>query len=324
MAKKILVCGATGFIGRNLAEYFAKKPEYEVHAVYCHKPPPPELASNKQVHFHKADLTCKQDVDNVVRGVDFLLQAAATTSGVKDTITAPYLHVTDNAVMNSLIFRSCFEHQVKHVIFFSCTVMYPSSDVPVRESDFNYQIHEKYFGVGWTKVYLERMCHFYSRLGKTKYTAVRHSNIYGPYDKYDLEKSHVFGATIAKVMAAKDEKVVVWGDGSEERDLLHVDDLMRFAELVLTKQEKPFELINAGYGQSVSILNLVKLIIERSRRELRIEFDRSKPTVPFKLALNIERAQKEYGWSPQVSLEEGVDRCLAWYQEYCALYHPVL
>ena len=66
------------------------------------------------------------------------------------------------------------------------------------------------------------MCEFYSNLSKTKYTVIRHSNIYGPYDKFDLEKSHVFGATLTKVMNGK-ERVTVWGTGREGRDLLYIE-----------------------------------------------------------------------------------------------------
>ena len=71
---------------------------------------------------------------------------------------------------------------------------------------------------------------------KTKYTIVRHSNIYGPHDKFDLEKSHVFGATITKVMQAKD-KIEVWGEGKEIRDFLYIDDLIDFIKKALLKQK---------------------------------------------------------------------------------------
>ena len=170
-------------------------------------------------------LTNREDVDELLKpGYDILVQAAATTSGAKEIVNKPYYHVTDNAVMNSLIFRSAFEHNIGHVIFFSCTVMHQSSDKPLKEDDFdaNKGMHPRYFGVGWTKVYIEKMCEFYSRISSTKYTVVRHSNIFGPYDKFDLERSHVFGATMTKVMTAKDGgKIVVWGTGEEERDLLY-------------------------------------------------------------------------------------------------------
>ena len=77
-------------------------------------------------------------------------------------------------------------------------------------------MYERYFGAGWMKVFVEKMCEFYSRLGMNKYTVIRHSNIYGPHDKFDLDKSHVFGATLNKVINAKDDKVTVWGRGLEE------------------------------------------------------------------------------------------------------------
>src|SRR5581483_7097372 len=99
------------------------------------------------------------------------------------------------------------------------------------------------------------------------------------------ERSHVFGATVTKVMTAKD-KIVVWGDGSDARDLLYISDLVDFIEIVLRKQKSPFELINIGSGLSISIKSIVEKIIKISGRKLEIEFDTSKPTFKFSLALN--------------------------------------
>ena len=91
-------------------------------------------------------------------------------------------------VMNSLLFRAAFEKKVKHVIFFSCTVMLQSNNKPQTEIDYdaNIELHPRYFGVGQTKLYLEKMCDFYSRIGETKYTVIRHTNIYGPHDNFIL------------------------------------------------------------------------------------------------------------------------------------------
>ena len=188
MKKKLLICGATGFIGRNMVEYFAQKDEFEVHAIRFNR----EEYQVKNVIWHKVDLRNSDQIEKVIAGIDIVIQAAATTSGAKDIVTKPYIHVTDNAVMNSYLFRLAFEHKVKHVIFFSCTVMYQSSEKALKESDFdgNNELHPRYFGVGNTKLYIEKMCDFYSRIGETKFTAIRHSNIYGPFDKYDLERSH--------------------------------------------------------------------------------------------------------------------------------------
>lgn len=312
MKNKVLVCGATGFIGRNVTEYFAKDENYEVYGTYFNSEP----YSCKDVIFVKADLTNKEDVDRVVDGKNIIIQAAATTSGSKDILSKPYYHVTNNAIMNSLIFRSAYEYKVSRLVFFSCSVMYQPSVVPVKELDFdaNKELFPSYFGVGWTKVYLEKLCEFYSRIGNTVYTVVRHSNIFGPYDKYDLERSHVFGATIAKVMNAKD-KIVVWGPGEEERDLLYVSDLVRFVEFAIEKQTQKFGLYNVGLGSSISVKGLVKKIIEHAGKDIVIEHDLSKPTIPTKLSLDCTKAKTELGWEPKVSLDEGIVKTLNWYKQ---------
>lgn len=312
---KILVCGSTGFIGRNIAELLAKNDNFEIYGTYHHSKP----LENPRIKMIPADLTNKNDVSKVIKeGFDIVIQAAATTSGAKDVVNKPYYHVTDNAVMNALIFRAAYEYKVSHVVFFSCTTMYQSSDIPVKETDFdaNQEMYPSYFGSGWTKIYNEKMSEFYSRIGQTRYTVIRHSNIYGPYDKFDLERSHVFGATITKVMTSENGgKIVVWGGGTEERDLLYISDLVDFVELAIEKQKSQFEIYNVGYGGSISIINLVKKIIVCSGKKITIEFDLSKPHFDTKLCLNTTKVKNSIGWSPKVSLDEGICKTMEWYSK---------
>ncbi|MDD5070027.1 MAG: NAD-dependent epimerase/dehydratase family protein [Candidatus Omnitrophica bacterium] len=317
MKKKVLICGATGFIGRNLVEHFAKNDSYQVFATHLKRDP----YSLSNVTFLRADLTNSEDVNRVVKGMDIIIQAAATTSGAKEIVSKPHYHVTDNAVMNSLIFRAAYEQGAEHVVFFSCTVMYQPSSVPLKESDYNANdaIYPNYFGVGWTKVYIEKICEFYAKIGSAKYTVLRHSNIYGPHDKYDLEKSHVFGATITKVMTAEEGgDILVWGSGEEERDLLYIDDLVRCVETALEKQESKFELFNVGLGKATSIKDLVNLIISASGKKLTVEHDLSKPTIPTKLCLDCNKIKQAIGWEPQVTLKEGIKKTICWYKQNIA------
>jgi GDP-L-fucose synthase len=311
MKKKVLICGATGFIGRNITEQLSRRPDLEVHAVRFQRPE----YHCPNVTWHQADLRRPEDIERVIQGVDIIIQAAATTSGSKDIVTRPAIHVTDNAVMNSYLFRSAFEHKIKHVIFFSCTVMYASSDEALKEIDFdaNEELHPRYFGVGNTKLYIEKMCQFYAGISETKFTAIRHSNIYGSHDKFDLERSHVFGATITKVMNATD-KVVVWGAGDEERDLLYIDDLVDFVEAAIAKQTVKFGLYNCGYGNAISIKNLVQTIVRLSGKDLAIEHDLSQPTIKTSLFLDCSLAKKELDWESKTSLETGITKTLAWWK----------
>lgn len=312
MKKKVLICGSTGFIGRNMAEALAEREDLEVYGTHFTRP----AIKHPNISPVLVDLTNARQVNEIVCGMDIIIQSAATTSGSKDIVNTPYIHVTDNAVMNSLLFRAAYENSISHVIFFSCTIMYQSSEIPVKESDFNanQEMHSKYFGAGWTKVFLEKQCEFYSRLGRTKYTVIRHSNIYGPYDKFDLERSHVFGATMTKVMTCKDGKIVVWGPGTEERDLLYVGDLVEFVEKAVDIQKSDFELVNVGYGKNISINELVGKIIECSKRQVAVKHDMSKPHIPTSLRLDVSKASEVFNWKPTTSLKEGIKKTLKWYR----------
>jgi GDP-L-fucose synthase len=316
MNKRILVCGATGFMGRNIAEYFEGIEGFEVYATGLNR----TLDQWPQDRFFKVDLTSRLEVEDLFskHKFDVVIQAAATTSGSKDILERPYLHVTDNAVMNSLILQACYDYDVGHFLFLSCGVMYNPERSPVTEKDFYLDegIFHRYFGVGWTKVYVEKMCEFFAGLGKTKHTAIRHSNTYGPYDKYDLEKSHMFGATITKVMNAEDGgEIVVWGDGlGTERDLLYVDDVVDFIHKAIEKQNDNYKLYNVGYGMSFSVKEIVEKIIAASGKSINITHDLTKPSINTKLALISDLALKELGWSPKFTLDEGIAKTIEWYK----------
>jgi len=311
--KTILVCGATGFIGKNLVEHYADK-DYKIRAVHFKREP---FKQYDNVEWVRCDLREPDSIKKVLQGVDIVMQFAATTTGAKDIVSKPYIHVTDNAVMNSLLLREAFEQNIEHFIFPSCTIMYQKSEEALKESDYDPSddIQSFYYGAGHTKVYLENMCKFYAGFERTKHTVVRHSNMYGPHDKYDLEKSHVTGATITKVMTSEDGFVNVWGTGEEKRDLLYIEDLISFIDLALDKQEAFYKLYNVGLGKGIKIKHLVEKVIKCSGRQLTMKHDLTKPTVPTSLFLDCEKAKAELDWEPKYTLEQGLEKTIKWYKE---------
>jgi GDP-L-fucose synthase len=309
--KKIIILGSTGFIGRNLTNYFSKQKKIKVYAVYNKRRP----WKNSKVKFLKADLTDPFQVNKVLKNKDIVIQAAATTTGAKDIVSKPYIHVTDNAVINSYVLRSTFHNNNKFVIFFSCSVMYQHSKKPIREIDLNLNKdpYPKYFGAAWMKIFVEKSCEFYSRFKKAKYLVIRHTNIYGPHDKFDLEKSHVFGATITKVLNAKD-KLEVWGDGKESRDFLFIDDLISFVQIALNKQKNFFELVNVSSGKSITIRSLVNKIIKISGKKIFVDYNLKKPTIKTDISLSSKKAFKIFKWKPTTSIDKGIKKTIDWYQ----------
>jgi nucleoside-diphosphate-sugar epimerase len=310
--QRVLVCGATGFIGRNLVEILSRRGDLEIHAVRFARP----AYNLPGVTWHQADLRDAAAVSALVKGIDIVIQAAATTSGARDIVATPHIHVTDNAVMNSLLLRACFDAKVRHFVFFSCSVMYQPRERPWREEEWDaaQEMHVNYFASGWTKLYIEKMCEFFSRQGVTRHTVIRHTNIFGPYDKFDLQRSHMFGASVTKVMTSTDGSVTIWGTGEEARDLLYVDDLVRFVELAIDRQRTSYEMMHASAGHALPVNDVVGHIVRVSGRGLRIEHDPAGPSIRTSFALDSRRAKQVLGWEPQVPFDEGVRRTVDWWR----------
>lgn len=308
----VAVCGATGFIGRNCVERFADLPGYSVRGVYNHRPP----FDYPGVTWVQANLTRAEDAARAVAGADIVIQAAATTSGAGDIVARPHIHITDTAIIHSQVLRAAHDQGVRQLATFSCSIMYESREEPHDEESFdaNAPILAHYFGGAWNKIYFEKMGEFFASLGRTRVSVIRHTNVYGPHDKFDLERSHVFGATITKVLTA-DDRVTVWGDGSEARDLIYVDDLVDLVQAMIERQNTAFDLVCAGSGEAVRICDLVRRIIDAAERPLAIEFDTTKPTIPTSIVLGYEKAAAIYGWSPRTELDEGIRRTIKWWRE---------
>ena len=313
--KNILILGGTGFIGRNLVEKFSINEKFKVVATNFSKNPP-NIYNVTWIH---ADLTKKDDIDKVFHAqsnYDVVIQAAASTSGIMDTFNRPDFHVTDNAIMNSRILRAINNLSVGHFIFFSCTTMLQSSLKPQDENQFTGSVDpvNKYFGVGWTKVYVEKLCKFYSRIGKTKFSIIRHSNVYGPWDRNQLHNSHVCGSTITKVLTGSNE-IEIWGSGQEKRDLIYVLDLIELVDLMISNQTSEYCLVNAGGENLISITDLTKLVIQLAGNPLNIKYNSSKPTIDFSVTLDNSLAKKLFGWTPKTQLNEGLTKTIKFWRE---------
>ena len=321
MKTRVLICGATGFIGRNLTEQLSKRSNLEVHATRFQR----DAYDCPNVIWHQADLRNPENIEPIIKDMDVLIQAAGAPSDAKDMLVRPSIHVTDNAVLNSYLFQAAFEHRLKHVIFFSCTVMYSSSDRALKESDFDAArpLQPRYFGVGNTKLYLEKICEFYASISDIKFTAIRHSNVYGPHDKFFRETNQDFASMLTKVMTAKD-KVHIWGTGEEAFDLIYANDLVRFVELSIKNQTEQYRLYNCGYGQAISVNDLVQKLIAHSGKNLSVVHDLSHATNKTSLFLDCSLAKQEIDWEVATDLDTGIKETIAWWEENTGRKMPLV
>ncbi len=160
------------------------------------------------------------------------------------------------------------------------------------------------------------MCEAYSSFGKCKYSIIRQSNVFGKYDKVDLEKCHVFNAMVNKVVNAKDS-IEVWGDpvNQAKRDLIYVDDVVNMVDLAIQKQETPYEIFNCGAGKAYSISEIIAMITSIENKQLKLIYNTSKPNIPTVTILNCQKAKDMLGWGPLVSFKTGVRETLEWYKK---------
>jgi len=140
------------------------------------------------------------------------------------------------------------------------------------------------------------------------------TNIYGPGDNFDLEKSHVLPALIRKVHEAKvngSREVALWGTGSPRREFLHADDLADAVRFLLEDYHSP-QIINVGYGEDLTIRELVELIASVIGLEIEILFDPSKPDGTPRKLLDSTRL-RALGWKPRISLTDGITQTYHWF-----------
>lgn len=308
--KKILVTGGSGFVGTNLILKLLEQGA-NIKAT-IHKNPP--QINNSTVEFIKADLTKQSDCKKVVSGIDYVFMCAANTSGAAVIEKSPLSHVTPNVIMNSLMLEASHKAGVKKFLFISSNTVYPLTDYPVKETDVNYELYEKYFSVGWMKLFTEKMCEMYSTKIKNPITTivVRPGNIYGPYDDFNLESSHVIPALVRKV-AERQKPLEVWGDGNDIKDFIYVEDLVEGLILAMEKINT-FDQINIGGGNPLSIRDVLREIINAENFEdAKIVFNSSKPTmIPIRI-IDISKAKKILDFSPSTSLSEGIQKTANWY-----------
>jgi nucleoside-diphosphate-sugar epimerase len=307
---KILILGATGFVGRNLAEKLYKEGYTNLRN---------HGFTRKLEGFGESvqgDLRDDKFVEEIMKGVDVVYHCAASTSNAVDTIYAPLLHVTPNVIINALTMEKAYKEGVKKFIFLSSSTIYPESgERAVRETDNIYEsIYKTYYPVGWMKRYAEVLCKMYSEIliNPMQTVIVRPANLYGPHDKYDLDKCHVTPASIIKI-ATRLNPIPVWGDGTEIRDLLYVEDFCEALQLIMEKEDA-HEIYNVGSNKGYSVNEVIEYLKEIEGLESPIDYVNNKaPMIPKRL-IDSYKIFYTLGWEAKTSIKEGLEKTIKWYK----------
>ncbi len=310
---KVLVTGAAGFLGTNIVKRLVAEGSQIRGTLHSRKP----QFEHPNVEYVNVDLTHMPDCRKVVEGIDYVFMCAANTSGAAVMATQPLAHVTPNVVMNAQMLEASYQAKIKKFLFISSSAAYPpSGDRQVSEDEmFEGDPYEAYYSVGWMKRYAEVLCKIYSEKIKDRMSTVviRPSNVYGPYDKFDFERSHVTAALIRKVVERHDP-LEVWGTGEDVRDLIFVDDFIDAVMLAMAKIEK-FDPVNIGFGQGCRIRDVLETLLEVDGfQNARVAMNPTKPSmIPIRL-VDVSKAKSLLGFTALTNIKEGLGKTMEWYR----------
>lgn len=252
---------------------------------------------------------------------EYVIDAAARVGGIGDSMRHHADFLYENLEIQSHLIWSAKEAGVKKFLFLGSSCIYPKDcPQPMKEEHLLTGPQEPTNeGYSIAKIAGIKLCEFiYDQYGM-KFVSVQPTNIYGPYDNFNLETSHVIPALIRRMHEAKLNKtpeVIVWGTGNTKREFLYTDDLADAIVWVLENYDQR-QFLNIGTGEDVSIKDLAGIIKKLVGYEGELVFDASKPDgVPRKL-LDVSKLNAA-GWHHQISLEDGLERSYKWYLENIA------
>lgn len=299
--KKILVTGGNGFVGSHVVS---------------------QLVSNKKVQREDiiipdrktTDLRDFESAKKIVSKADIVLHLAADVGGIGYSSTHPATQLRNILLIDANMFEAASQSNIKKFVCVSSAVAYPSDvSSPLKEDDlFKGEPAKGGYGYGFAKRMAVVMTRAYRQEKGLNACVLLSANSFGPGESFDLESGHVIPSLIRKCFEFN--KLEVWGDGMQVRDFFYVKDFAKAVILAAEKLESP-DPINVGSGQSITIKDLVKLIVRLTGFKGEVYFDKTKPQGQKIRTVDISRAKKILGFKPSYTLEEGIKESIKWYKE---------
>jgi GDP-L-fucose synthase len=245
-----------------------------------------------------------------------VILAAAKVGGIKTNNDHPVEFLLVNLRIQNNVIRSAYENGVRKLLFLGSSCIYPRlAAQPIKENALlTGPLEPTNEAYAIAKIAGIKLCQAYAREYGANFISVMPTNLYGPNDNFDLEKSHALAALLRKAHEAKtrnEKKLVVWGTGEPRREFLHVDDLADASLLLLEKYDSP-EIINVGCGEDVTILELAELICDVVGFDGKLVWDKTKPDGTPRKLLDVTRI-RALGWQPTIALREGIAQTYDWF-----------
>ncbi|HKI79428.1 MAG TPA: GDP-L-fucose synthase [Ignavibacteriaceae bacterium] len=309
--KKVYVAGHRGMVGSAITRELTKNGYNNI----------------VSKEFSELDLTRQTDVENYFESEKpgVVIIAAAKVGGILANNTYRAEFIYDNLMIESNIIHAAYKNGVEKLIFLGSSCIYPKmAPQPLKEeyllSDYLEATNEPY---AIAKIAGIKLCENYYRQYKSNFFSAMPTNLYGPFDNFNLETSHVLPALIRKFHEAKagnKNEVILWGTGNPNREFLYVEDLAEAIRFLLENINaediygKGISQINIGTGEDLTVNELANLISDTVGFDGKIVYDSSKPDGTPRKLMDVSRINN-LGWKHQTSLKDGIEKSYKWFLE---------
>lgn len=301
---RILITGGNGMVGKNILEH-QKASNYEIFA-----------PSSSELNLRDFDL-----VDSYIKQnkPDIIIHAAGLVGGIQANMAHPVDFLVCNLDMGRNIIMASKENSVKYLLNIASSCMYPrEAENPLHEElILKGELEPTNEGYAIAKVVATRLCEYIVKENpELQYKTIIPCNLYGKYDKFSTENSHMVPAVIKKIYEAKQNnatEIDVWGDGLARREFMYTSDLADFVFYALDNFSSMPQNINVGLGFDYTINEYYEAIADAVGFTGKFVHDLSKP-IGMKQKLIDDSKLKEFGWKHQTSLQEGIKKTLDYFK----------
>jgi UDP-glucose 4-epimerase len=303
--ERVLVTGGCGFIGANLVRRIRASSGWQVRVVDDLRTGRESYVPSDLAEVVIGDVADPGVLEPALDGVDAVVHLASQT-GVLPSVEDPARDFEGSAMTTFRVLDACRRAGIARVVFASSGAAVGDVTPPIHENIVPRPLSP--YGAG--KLAGEAYVQGFAGSFGMETTALRFSNVYGPYS---LHKDNAIPNFIKRCL--KGERLEVYGDGSQTRDFIHVHDLCDGIIAAVTADEIGGEIFQLGTSVETSVVELARLIQEVTSAEVDVDFEERRAGEVYKSCVDISKAQRLLGFSPAIELREGLAQTAEWYRK---------
>tara|TARA_B110000014_G_C20113872_1_gene587650 strand:- start:952 stop:1875 length:924 start_codon:yes stop_codon:yes gene_type:complete len=304
MSSKVLILGTSGFLGKHVKSLLEKDSLDFV-----------EIEGKNQVNLEKED-----EIQNYLsqNSIDKIINCSAFVGGISYGYKFPVEMLATNTKMIINLYNAASKNEVKHIVNPISNCAYPGHLEVYKEEDFwEGPPHSSVFYYGLSRRNTVAVSNSFKQQYSIDTSNIVLSNMYGPRDHFDIDRSHALGALVKKVCDAKlnnENEIEVWGTGKPIREWLYVEDGAR-ALIKSLELSEPHQLFNVGINEGISIKELSEKISSEAEWDGKFRYNKSKPDGVKRKTVDGSLGEDLLQWSPEIDMDSGIKMTVDWYVE---------